>query len=127
MQDVGRDDAGVQRRAEGVEAGEREFAIDDRLMREGAARAPVFFWDRRAKQTGFARLGPYLTLVDSLFLPGVDVRRELVRHEAAGLFFQKYQILAHPGRAGEIEDLGGGHAESVPGGPRDRQAQPLAV
>ena len=37
VKNVGRDDAGMQRRAEGVEASERQLAVDHRLMREGSA------------------------------------------------------------------------------------------
>ncbi len=39
VQDVGRDDAGMQRRAERIEAAERQFAVDHRLVREAAAGA----------------------------------------------------------------------------------------
>ena len=56
MKDVGRDDARMQRRAESIEAGEREFAVDHRLMRESAAGAAIFFRHRRAEQPGFPSL-----------------------------------------------------------------------
>jgi hypothetical protein len=63
MQDVGRDDPRMQRRAEGVEAGERVFAVDHRLVREAAAGAAIFLRHGGAEQAGLARFGPDLALV----------------------------------------------------------------
>ena len=75
-QDVGRDDPGMQRRAEGVHAGEAVGAVDDRLMGECAARAAVFLGDHGAEQARLPGLGPDLAWKDLVFVPLVDMRRE---------------------------------------------------
>ena len=103
MQDVGRDDAGMQRRAEGVEAGEREFAVDHRLMREAAAGAAVFLRHRGAQQAGLAGLGPDLALVHAGLVPAVEMGDEFVGDEAPRLLLEQDEVLAHPGRARKIE------------------------
>ena len=79
VEDVGRDDAGMQRRAESIEAGEREFAVDHRLMREGAAGAAIFLRHRRAEQPGFASLVPDLAVVDAGLVPAIDVAARIRR------------------------------------------------
>jgi hypothetical protein len=68
-QDVGRDDARMQRRAERVEAGERIFAVDHRFMGERAAGAAIFLRHRSAEQTGRAGLGPHLARIEVLLVP----------------------------------------------------------
>ena len=105
MQDVGRDDAGMQRRAEGVEAGEREFAVDHRLMGEGAAGAAIFLRHRGAQQTGLAGLGPDLALVHAFFVPAVDMGSEFVGDEAPRLLFEQDEVLGHPRRPRKIEGI----------------------
>src|SRR5436190_1675157 len=70
MQDVGRDDAGMQRRAEGVEAGEAELAVDHRLVREGPTGAAVLLGDGGAKEPRRPSLGPHLAAVDAGLVPG---------------------------------------------------------
>ena len=107
MQDVGRDDAGVQRPAERVEAGQRIFTVDHGLVGEGAAGAAIFLGHRGAEQTGLPGLGPDLALVHALLVPAVEMRHEFVGDEAAGLFLEEDQVLGHPGGAGEIQDVHG--------------------
>ena len=93
----------MQRRAERVEAGEAEFAVDHRLMREGAAGAAVFLRHRRAEQAGRAGLGPDLAVVHAGFVPAVEMRHEFVGDEAPRLLFEQDEVFGHPGRAREIE------------------------
>jgi hypothetical protein len=115
MQNVGRDDAGMQGRPEGVEAAQAELAVDHRLMREGAARAPILFRHRGAEETGGARLGPRLALIHALLVPALQVRREFALHEAARLLLEQHHVLGHPGGAGKID---GRHGASVRRPPR---------
>jgi len=121
MQDVGRHDAGMQRRAEGVETGEREFAVDHRLMGETAAGAAVFFRHRRAQKTGFTGLGPHLAVVHAGRVPAVDVGDEFIGDEAPRLLFEQDQVLGHPGRARQID---GSHGGAWPIGSRDSTYTP---
>ena len=102
MQDIGRDDARMQRRAEEGEAGEAQLADDHRLVRKAAADAAIFLWDGGAKQPGRAGLGPHLALIHPLLAPALDMRRELRGHEAARLLFEQRQVLGHPGRRGRL-------------------------
>src|SRR6202040_4005715 len=60
MQNVRRHDAGMERRAESVEAGEAELAADHRLMREAAPCPAILLGDGRAEEPRRARLGPDL-------------------------------------------------------------------
>ena len=103
MQDVGRDDAGMQRRAERVETGQAVFAIDHRLVGERPAGAAVFLGHRGAKQACLPRLGPNLARVHVLVVPFLQMRHEFGRQEAARLLLEQHEILGHPGRARKIE------------------------
>ena len=71
-QDVGRDDAGMQRRAERIHAGEAVGAVDDRLVGEGAAGAAVFLGDHGAEQARLPGLGPDLARKDLVLVPLFD-------------------------------------------------------
>jgi hypothetical protein len=95
-QDVGRDDAGVQRRADLIEPREREFAIDQRLMREGAARAAVFLRNAGAKKARLAQLVPRLARHDAVFGPALDVRNEFRRQKPPRLLLEQHEVLGHP-------------------------------
>ncbi len=107
VKNVGRDDPGMQRRAEGIETGERKFAIDHRLMREASARAAIFLRHRCAEQAGRAGLGPDIAIVHAGFVPAVEMGNELVGDEAPRLLFEQDKVFAHPGRAREIECVHG--------------------
>ena len=96
MQDIGRDDARMQRRAEGVEPAEREFAVDHRLMPEIAAGAAVFFRHRGAEKPGRTGLVPDLAVVDFLRMPAIDIGHIFGGHEAARLIFQQREVFRHP-------------------------------
>src|SRR3954451_25371995 len=50
VEDVGRDDSPMQRRANRVEPRQRDLAVDPRLTREAAARAAVLFRHPSAEQ-----------------------------------------------------------------------------
>src|SRR5262245_6391512 len=103
MQNVGRHDAGMQLRAERVEAGEAKFAGDYRLVREGAAGAAIVLGDRRAEQPGGAGLGPHVALVRALLAPALDVRGELGADEPPRLLLEQHELFGHPGRSGKAE------------------------
>ena len=105
MQDVGRHDAGMQRRAEGVEAGEREFPVDHRLMGEAATGTAIFLGHRRAQQAGDASLGPHLAVVDAGRVPAVDMGDEFIGDEAPRLLLEQDQVLAHPRRPRNVEGI----------------------
>ena len=110
MEDVGRDDAGMERRAERVEAGEAELAVDHRIVGEAAAGAAVFLRHRGTQQAGLARLGPHVALVHALLVPAVDMRCELGLYETPRLLLEEHEVLGHPGGAGKDED---GHERIV--------------
>ena len=105
MQNVGRNDAGMQRRAEGVEAGEAQLPIDHRLVREGPADTAVFFGDRGAQQARRAGLGPDLALVLALLAPAVELGRKFGRDEAPRLLLEQHDIFGHPAGTRKIEDI----------------------
>ncbi len=107
MQDVGRHDPGMQRRAESIEAGEREFAVDHRLMRERAAGAAVFLRHGGAEQAGAAGLGPDLAVIHARLVPAVDMRGEFIADEAPRLLFEQDEVFAHPGRARQSKGVHG--------------------
>ena len=106
-QDVGRDDPGMQRRAERVHAGEAVGAVDDRLMGERAAGAAVFLGDHGAEQARLPGLGPDLARKDFVLVPLVDVRHEFGLQEAVGLILEQDKLLRHPGRTRQIERVHG--------------------
>ena len=112
VQDVGRNDPGMQRRAERIEAGQHHFPVDHRLVREGAARPAVFLRHRGAQQARRPGLGPDLAIVDALLVPVLDMRHEFGIDEAPRLLFQQHDVFGHPGGAGKVE---GGHGESQAG------------
>src|SRR6516165_2870500 len=93
----------MQRRPEAVKACEAELANDHSLMREAAAGAAVLLGDGRAKQTGRARLGPDLAVIDALLVPGLEPRRVFGRDEAPCLLLEQHDVLGHPGRSRKIE------------------------
>jgi hypothetical protein len=101
--DVGRDDAGMQRRAEAVEAAEAVGAVDDGLVRKAAAGAAVFLRDHRAQQARLPGLGPGLARIHVRLVPLLEVRRVFGLHEAVGLLFQQDQVFRHPRRARHID------------------------
>ena len=103
MQNVRRNNTGVQRRAECIEPGQRKLAIDHRLMREASAGAAIFLRHRCAEQAGRAGLGPDIAVVHAGFVPAVEMGNELVGDEAPRLLFKQDKVFAHPGRAREIE------------------------
>jgi hypothetical protein len=103
MQNVRCDDTGMQRRAEGVEAGERKLAIDHRFMRKCAAGAAILLRHGGAQQAGRSGLGPDLALINAGLVPAVDLRREFVGDEPTRLLLEQHKVFAHPGRAREIE------------------------
>jgi hypothetical protein len=98
MQNIGGDDARMQRRAEGIESAEAEFAVDHRLVGEAAAPAAIFFRNCGAQQTGRAGLGPRLAVIHPLLMPAIEMGNELRRHKAPRLRFEKHKVLGHPGR-----------------------------
>ena len=97
----------MQRRADLIEAGERELAVDHRLVRERAAGAAVFLRNPRAQQAGLAELVPGGTVHDAVLVPALDLRHQLVGHEAPCLLLEQDQVLGHPGRAGNVEGVHG--------------------
>ena len=103
MQDVGRDDAGMERAAEGVEAGEAERTIDRDLVGEAAAGAAIFLRHRSAQQPGRAGLGPDLAVVHAGLVPAIEMRNELRIDEAARLLFEQHDVFGHPGGTGNVE------------------------
>src|SRR6185295_588553 len=105
MQNVGRDDTGMQRRAERVESRERQLAIDHSFMSETAAGTAIFFGHGGAQQPGLACLGPYIAVVYAGFVPTIELRNEFVVNEASCLFFKKHEIFGHPLRARQIEGI----------------------
>ncbi len=107
MQNVGRDDTGVQRRAKGVEARKAQLPVDHGLVREGAAGAAILFGDRRTEQPRRAGLGPDFAVIHPLLVPAIDLRHELGVDEAPRLVFEQHEVLGHPGRAGNIERIHG--------------------
>ena len=107
MQDIGRDNPGVQRRAKRIEAGQRKLTIDHRLMRECAAGAAVFFRHRGAEQARLARLVPHIAIVDMRLVPAVEIGNKLVGNEAPRLLLEQDKVLAHPGRARKIDCVHG--------------------
>ena len=76
-----------------------EFAVDHRLMREGAAGAAIFLRHGGAEQAGRAGLGPDVAVVHAVFVPAVDMGGEFVGNEAPRLLLEQDQVLGHPGRA----------------------------
>ena len=108
MEDVGGDDPRMQRRAERVEPGEAELAVDHRVVRERAAGAAVLLRHRGAQEPGRARLGPHLALVHALLVPAIELRDELGADEPARLLLEQDHILGHPGGRGQVENAHGG-------------------
>src|SRR5262249_6569910 len=100
-------DAGVQRRAEGVHAGQAVGAIDHRLMAEVAAGAAILLGDHGAQQPGLAGLGPDLARIDFLLVPLLEMRHELGLEESVGLLLEEGMLLRHPGRTRQIEGVHG--------------------
>ena len=105
-QDVWRDDARMQRRAERIEAGERIFAVDHRLVRESAAAAAIFLRHRGAEEAGRAGLSPYLTGIKVVLVPLFKMGDELGGDKAPRLLFEQDDVLGHPCRAREIKNIG---------------------
>ena len=105
MQNVGRDDARVQRRAECVEPGERELAVDHRLMGERSAGTAIFLRHGGAKESGLAGFGPHVAIVNAGFVPAVKVRDKLVGDVASRLLLEQHEIFGHPVRPRQVESV----------------------
>ena len=103
MQDVGRDDAGMQRRAEGVEAGIADRAVDRGLVGEAAAPAAVFLGHRGAQEPGGAGLRPDVAVIHARLVPPLEMRHERGIDEAPRLLLEQHDILGHPGGTGNLE------------------------
>jgi hypothetical protein len=115
MQDVGRDDAGMQLPAERIEARETELAIDHGFVRKSAAGAAVLLRHRGAEETRRARLRPHRAVVHALLVPALEVRPELGRNEAARLLLEEDEVFAHPDGAREVEGIHGLTAAEIGG------------
>jgi hypothetical protein len=100
----------MQRRAESVEARQAELAIDHRFVREAAARPAILFRHGGAEESGGARGGPDLTVIDPGLVPALEMGPELRRHETPRLLFEQDQVFAHPGRAWQVENVHGDSA-----------------
>ena len=100
----------MQRRAESIEPGKREFAVDHRLMRERSAGAAIFLRHRRAKQSGLTGFGPHVAIVNVGLVPAIEMGHKFVGDEAPRLLLEQDKVFAHPGRPREIECV---HGESI--------------
>jgi hypothetical protein len=96
MQNVRRDDARMQRRAESVEAAERKLAVDHGFMGKGAAGTAIFLRHRSAEQSRRAGLGPHLARIEMVFVPFLQMRAIFGSDETARGLFQEHDVLAHP-------------------------------
>ena len=105
MQDVGRDDAGMERRAEGIEARKAQLSGDHRLVREGAADATIFFGESRAKKAGRAGLGPHFAVIHAFLGPSIEVGHVFGCDEAPCLLFEQHKILGHPSRTRKADGV----------------------
>ena len=114
MQNIGRDDGRMQRCAEAVEAGERIFSVDHRLVRERAAGAAVFFRHRRAEQAGRAGLAPHLARIEMVFVPFLQMRSEFGGDEAARRLIEQRHIFGHPCGARQIENIAHRRSTAAP-------------
>ena len=103
MQNVRRDDARVQRRAECVEPGKRELAVDHRLVSKRSAGTAVLFRHRSAKESGLAGFGPHVTIVNAGFVPAVEVRDKFVSDEASRLLLEQHEVFGHPVRPRQVD------------------------
>jgi hypothetical protein len=99
----------MERRAEGIEAGERDLAVDHGLMREAAARAAVFLRDSGAEQARRPELVPGRALHHAVLGPLLDMRHEFGGEEAACLLLEQHEVFGHPGGT---RDLQGFHRSS---------------
>src|SRR5262249_24333553 len=105
VQDVGRHDAGMERRTETVEAGERDLAVDHRFVTEGAAGTAILLRHGGAQQARLAGFRPHGAVHDAVLVPLLHVRHELGREEAPRLLLEQDEILGHPVRTRHIEDV----------------------
>ena len=97
----------------------RHFPTRDALV-EAAYRHGVEQLCDSADQL-LATLAPDVALVMALFMPAIDMGRELIADEAPRLLFEQDQVLGHPGRARQIDGI---HGDAWPIGSRESTIYP---
>src|SRR5262249_20980614 len=102
MENVGRDDPGVQWRPERVEARKTQFPADHCFVRKTAASSAVFFGNSRAKEASRAGFGPDFAVVHPLLVPAIEVGYILGRDEAPRLLLEQHEVLGHPAGTWEV-------------------------
>jgi hypothetical protein len=105
VEDVRRDDTGMQGRAEGIETREAQFSADHGFVRKAATGAAVLFRHRRAEESGRAGFRPDLSVIHTLLVPALQVRHILGRNEALCLLLEQHEILGHPAGTREVENV----------------------
>jgi hypothetical protein len=77
-------------------------------MREAATGAAELLRHGGAQEAGRASLRPHLARIEVLLVPLFEMRREFGADKAPRLALEENNVLGHPGRARQIEDLGHG-------------------
>jgi hypothetical protein len=110
VQEVGNDDVVVQREGRARGDGAALLLDQDGVVEEVDAGAAVLLRHGRAKESGRAGFRPDLAVIHALLVPVVQVRHILGRDEAPCLLLEQHEILGHPTRTRNVEDV---HAKPV--------------
>ena len=102
MENVGRDDTGVQRRPERIESRKTQFPADHCFVRKTAAGPAVLFGNGRTKEASRAGFRPDFAAIHALLIPGIEVGHILGRDEAPRLLLEQHEVLGHPARWWEV-------------------------
>ena len=74
-----------------------ELVLHHQLVGDGRARAAIGLGHFGQQETQLAQAAPGLAGDEALAAPGIEVRRQLVRHATADLLAKAFDVGIHPG------------------------------